>query len=331
MDVQATSAHLHKNSALLFCCMNSPLTGRQSCTLLKTVNVDYIAKRWQDEFAIHWRPNVQNGLIEYWLDESTGLCFYSPASMAGAAPLYAQLQCFPWYYMENKWEFENALKYLKALPIRSRVLEIGVGQGAFLSKALRDGLRISGMELNPAGAKAAKEKGFTIIEKDMATLYAEDPSPWDAICAFQVLEHLPYPRIFLDQAISLLKPGGLLILSVPNAEVARKLDPERNDLLDQPPHHMSHWDEGVFRSLESFLALKLIRVEFEPLAPYHISWTVSSWSQRLRRQAGEVIGKVILNRLSIPVVESTLKMGLRSFVRGHTLLVCFEKTESPAG
>lgn len=309
--------------------MNSPLTGLESCSLLKTVNVNLIIKRWQDELGVHWDPNTQADIIEYWLDESTGLYFYIPASMAGEASLYTQLQCFPWYYMENKWEFENALKFLKALPIGSRVLEIGVGHGAFLSKACREGLHISGMELNPAGAKAAREKGYTIIEKDMATLYAEDQSPWDAICSFQVLEHLPNPRLFLNQAISLLKPGGLLILSVPNAEVARKLDPERNDLLDQPPHHMTHWDEGVFRSLETFLPLKLRNVAFEPLAPYHISWFVGSWSHRLHRQAGQLIGKAILNRLSIPVVESALNMGLRAFVRGHTLLVCLEKTDSP--
>lgn len=305
--------------------MHSPLLNSAKCTLLKRIDFTQVRQRWQAELGISWQPESEIRQLEYWRDESTGLHFYSPDQAAGDAGLYSQLQHFPWYYMQEKWEFSKALKLLKSLPTGSRVLEIGVGQGAFLSKAYGAGLHISGMELNPAGAKAASKKGYTIIEKDMATLYAEDPSPWDAICAFQVLEHLPNPRLFFDQAIALLKPGGLLILSVPNAEVARKLDPECNDLLDQPPHHMSHWDEGVFRSLESFLPLKLINVAFEPLAQHHISWFVGSWSQRLRSQAGQLIGKVVLNRLSIPVVESALNMGLRLFVRGHTLLVCFEK------
>lgn len=308
--------------------MQSPLMRSATCTLLKTIDSHQLSQRWQDELGISWVPPSAIEQLEYWRDESTGLHFYSPSQAAGDASLYSQLQLFSWYYMEEKWEFDKALEFLKSFPIGSRVLEIGVGQGAFLGKACGAGLQISGMELNPVGAKAAREKGFTIIEKDMASLYADDPTPWDAICAFQVLEHLPNPRPFLDQAISLLKPGGLLILSVPNAEVSRNLDPERNDLLDQPPHHMTHWNEGVFRSLESFLPLKLINVSFEPLAPYHIGRFVGSWSKRLRMQAGQLTGQAILNRLSIPVVEIALKMGLRSFVRGHTLLVCFGKTES---
>lgn len=311
--------------------MHSPLLSSAECTLLKRIDPTHVSQRWQAELGISWLPESGIKQLEYWRDESTGLHFYSPSQAAGDASLYSQLQRFPWYYMEEKWEFDEALKSLKTLPIGSRVLEIGVGQGAFLDKACGAGLQISGMELNPLAAKAARENGFTIIEKDMASLYADDPTPWDAICAFQVLEHLPDPRSFLDQAISLLKAGGLLILSVPNAEVARKLDPERNDLLDQPPHHMTHWNESIFRSLESFLPLRLRNVGFEPLALYHISWFVGSWSQRLRMQAGQLTGKAIFNRLSIPVVETALKMGLRSFVRGHTLLVCFVKTESHAG
>lgn len=305
--------------------MKSPLSNTDNCTFLKGINILSIQRRWQREIGIDWLPPANVATLDYWLDDSTGLHFYTPASMAGGADIYLQLQRFSWYYMDGKWEFSAALRLLQSLPSDSRILEIGVGQGAFLQMAQGAGHQICGMELNPAGAQAAREKGFMILEKDMAALYSEDPTPWDAICAFQVLEHLSEPRRFLDQAIALLKPGGLLILSVPNAAVARQLDPERNNLLDQPPHHMSHWDEGVFRSLESFLPLKLSHVAFEPLALYHIGWFVGSWSQRLRRQLGQFGGKVILNRVTSPVVEKGLAMGLRKFVRGHTILVCFEK------
>jgi len=306
--------------------MKSPLSGIEKCTLLKVIDVSTIQNRWRREIGIDWLPPTNIAMVNYWLDDSTGLQFYTPASMAGGGDLYAQLQRYPWYYIDEKWEFKVALRLLQSLPLGSRVLEIGVGQGAFLEKARGAGLQVCGMELNPVGAQAAKEKGFTIVEKDMAALHTEDPTPWDAICAFQVLEHLPEPRLFLDQAIALLKPGGLLILSVPNAAVASQLDPERNDLLDQPPHHMSHWDEGVFRSLESFLPLKLIDVAFEPLAKYHLSWFVGSLSQRLRQQIGQCGGKLVLNRFTIPFVQKALALGLRQLVHGHTLLVCFEKS-----
>jgi SAM-dependent methyltransferase len=312
--------------------MKSPLTGFDNCTVVKSLDPLTISKRWDSELGILWKPPCEIHSLLYWRDADTGLYFYSPSDVAGDSDLYSQLQSFPWYYMDEKWEFDAALRLLQSLPSGSRVLEIGVGQGAFLEKAQRAGLQICGMELNPAGAQAARDKGFKIVEKDMAALHEEDPTLWDAICAFQVLEHLPEPRIFLDQAIALLKPGGLLILSVPNAAIARQLDPERNDLLDQPPHHMSHWDEGVFRCLESFLPLKLMDVAFEPLATYHIGWFVGSWAKRLRRQIGQFGGKLILNRATMPFLQKVLALGLRQLVRGHTLFVCFEKTgTTPSG
>jgi len=308
--------------------MISLLTGKSNCKLLKRIEASQISAKWKQDFGISWTPPLGVQFVDYYVDEDTGFCFYAPNVVAGGPELYSQLQTLPWYYMHDKWEFGEALRQLKPLSYDSRILEIGVGQGAFLAQARDAGLHVCGVELNPDGAEAARKQGFTILEKDMATVHAEDPKPWDAICAFQVLEHLSDPRLFLDQAVSLLKPGGLLILSVPNAQVSRKLDPDRNDLFDQPPHHMTHWDEGVFRSLETFLPLKLRQVGFEPLAPYHIGWFVGSWSQRMRKQAGQLIGKMILNRVTMPVVEKALDLGLRRLVHGHTLLVCFEKTES---
>jgi SAM-dependent methyltransferase len=306
--------------------MKSPLTGCDNCTVVKRLDPFSISDQWRRELGIFWNPPPELDLLLYCYEETTGFYFYWPDEAAGCSDLYSQLQRFPWYYMEDKWEFKVALQFLQSLPFPSKVLEIGSGQGAFLEKGRTAGLHISGMELNLAGAQAAKEKGFTILEKDMAALNLDDPTPWDAICAFQVLEHLANPRLFLDQAINLLKPGGLLILSVPNAEIARKLDPDRTSLLDQPPHHMSHWDQGVFRSMETFLPLKLKHLAFEPLASYHIGWFIGSLSQRLRKEAGNLTGKLIFNRLTIPVAEKALGLGLRYIVRGHTLLACFEKS-----
>ncbi len=42
--------------------------------------------------------------------------------------------------------------------------------------------------------------------------------PLDVISMCDVLEHMPYPREALAQAHSLLRPGGLLLISLPNLE-----------------------------------------------------------------------------------------------------------------
>jgi hypothetical protein len=85
--------------------MLSPLSGSHNCVLIKEVDAGCISNRWRDELGINWSLPTGSSVIQYWLDKDTGLYFYSPAQMAGEASLYQQLQVFPWYYMESKWEF----------------------------------------------------------------------------------------------------------------------------------------------------------------------------------------------------------------------------------
>jgi SAM-dependent methyltransferase len=307
--------------------MQSLLSESVKCSLIKTIDADQIALRWRNDFSIDWIPPSSLREIQYWRDNESGLCFYTPRLAAGDEKLYVQLQKFSWYYMEGKWEFDKAIRILEqSFPAASpRCLEIGVGRGAFLKQAQQAGFDISGVEMNPDGAAAARREGFFIFEDNLQSLSAERPMAWDALCAFQVLEHLPDPRVFFEQALMLLRPGGKLILSVPNADIAGRLDPERNDLLDQPPHHMTHWNEKVFRYLEKLFPVRLINVAFEPLAPYHIGWFMGSWSSMLRRSAGRPTQKLVFNRFSSPLIRAFLAAGPRKLIRGHTLLVCFEK------
>jgi 2-polyprenyl-3-methyl-5-hydroxy-6-metoxy-1,4-benzoquinol methylase len=303
--------------------MQSPLSESPTCSLIKTIDPGEIAARWRNELSIDWIPDPALEKIQYWCDNESGFYFYVPQLAAGDENLYIQLQRFPWYYMEHKWEFSQAIRLLKKSILTSgpRLLEIGVGRGAFLQQAQKAGFDISGVELNPDGAESARSKGFVIYEEDLSSLCSDHADAWDALCAFQVLEHLPEPRAFLEQALILLKPGGSLILSVPNADIASWLDPARTDLLDQPPHHMSHWNEKVFKRLEALFPIRLAEISFEPLAPYHIDWFISAWGIKMREAAGRIPHKIIFNRLSLQMLRAFLAIGPRKLIRGHTLLV----------
>lgn len=307
--------------------MKSPFSNHNSCELIKEIDVQAIAKRWKSELGIDWTPPHGVHKFQYWRDQVTGFYFYTPHEVTGKSDLYQQLQKFSWYYMQDKWEFSKAIQVLRSHKIsnNSRLLEIGVGKAFFLEKAKLFGLDVAGVELNPDAAALARGKGFQIFEDDLSSLAQSQPSAWDIICSFQVLEHLSNPRDFLEQSLALLKPNGFLILSVPNAAVSRYLDPNREDLLDQPPHHMGHWDASVFSALEGLLPLKVKTIAFEPLAPYHINWFVGSWSNTIRLKFGNLAGQLILNRLTAPIVSNTLAAGLRHLVKGHTLLVCLQK------
>jgi hypothetical protein len=122
-----------------------------------------------------------------------------------------------------------------------------------------------------------------------------------------------------------LKPRGKLVVSVPNAAVLRVIDPQGKGLLDQPPHHMSKWSAGVFRSLEAYLPLQLVEIRREPLQPYHVGWCVQSVSDRIRASLGPRLGRLVVNRFSLRAAYWILRSPVRQLVPGHTLLAVFRK------
>ena len=63
------------------------------------------------------------------------------------------------------------------------------------------------------------------VADDCTTLdAARELAPYDAITSFETLEHLKAPEAFLRAAAELLAPGGLLVISVPNGDVASAED-----------------------------------------------------------------------------------------------------------
>ena len=107
-------------------------------------------------------------------------------------------------------------KYTSALPLNSEILEIGCG-GAILLKELKDfGFRTFGVDPSPTAIRAAEKYGLNLIPKFFdPELFSE---PFSLIFHSDVLEHAFDPKEFIDEQRSVLKPDGLIIISVPNAQ-----------------------------------------------------------------------------------------------------------------
>jgi len=308
--------------------MLSPLTGRSDTQLIRKLSAKTISKQWMEQLGVDvGKDFIDLPSIEHWRCDTTGLEWYYPQQAAGQGELYSQLESFDWYYMPEKWEFHTALDLLNK---NESVLEVGVGEGYFLSAASKNGIHVSGIELNPSAAARARARGFEIYETDLASLAETTGQKYDVICSFQVLEHVSDPRKFLNGMLGLLRPGGRLILSVPNAAVMRTIDPEYENLFDQPPHHVSHWDEHVFRALDGLLPLRVCRVIREPLQLYHIDWFVRSYAnskwKKIFTKDNDVIRRMFINRFTLLPIRLILAVGLRRLIPGHTLLVELESS-----
>jgi SAM-dependent methyltransferase len=113
--------------------------------------------------------------------------------------------------------FEKTLEYGN-FQSGQRVLNIWSRTGNLLPY-LRSvpGLDITNREVSPAMMAIAKEKYPTeqFALTDLENLSEFSDQSFDRIVSLETLEHTPKPEIFLRELHRILKPGGLLIMSLP--------------------------------------------------------------------------------------------------------------------
>jgi hypothetical protein len=90
-----------------------------------------------------------------------------------------------------------------------------------------------------------------------------------------------------------------------------------------PPHHMTRWSVRTFKSLENIFPLRLEKVRFEPLAEYHQKMFLDACINRY--SSSRILRKIFFNRYTLPAYNLLLGSGLRKFVTGHSIYVCFRK------
>jgi SAM-dependent methyltransferase len=292
------------------------LCGSPRVSEVAEIETERIVRAWRSSFGIDVTDEMGGcaGIVLTSCHDC-GLQYFEPQA-SGSPSLYVELCRNEWYYGAEKWEHDVALEDIGDA---RRVLEIGCGSGAFIARARDEkGVTVEGLEQNPDALVEATKRGLCVSCGSVERLARTQTELYDVVCSFQVLEHVPSPRAFIDASLALLAPGGRLLLGLPNSEsfLRHQFNP-----LDMPPHHISRWNSEVLRRLPRIFPMRLETVRFEPLARYHVSFYLDAHFSRIRpRRLADVMRRPRLLKSFSDALTAT---GIRRFLLGQTLYASF--------
>lgn len=169
---------------------------------------------------------------------------------------------FDWHAKPGYWA-----DVVRHFPADARLLDVGCG-GAWLSEHFRD---YAGVDVSEEAVAVARERDL-----DVRAIGPADPLPFgdgefDAVVLKDVLEHVPDPAALVLEVKRVLRPGGRVFASSPDAQ---------RWVWDDYTHRRP-FTRKAFRLLFADQGLSVEHVGYESVMPG--TGIVSGWTRRKRR------------------------------------------------
>jgi 2-polyprenyl-3-methyl-5-hydroxy-6-metoxy-1,4-benzoquinol methylase len=170
-----------------------------------------------------------------------------------------------------------ALELLPALPPSPRLLDVGCGEGFVLDYFGERGWLVTGMDCSRAGLERENPQCLPDFREGRLESLLEDGARagerYALIWLDNVLEHVREPLALLERLRSLLEPGGLVVIEVPNdfsrlQGLLRERGHVDRDYWVRPPDHLNYFDSESLKRACLHCGLSVRRI----LADFPIEW-----------------------------------------------------------
>ncbi|MEO8174978.1 MAG: class I SAM-dependent methyltransferase [Sediminibacterium sp.] len=173
------------------------------------------------------------------------------------------------------------------------LLDVGAGTGAFSHIMKHAGWNVTALEPDDIARKNAKDK-YGLELQSPENLFSQPASQFDAITMWHVLEHVHDLHPYLEQFEKILKPGGKLIIAVPNYTSYDAKVYKENWAAYDVPRHLYHFSPKSISILMEMHGLKVD--EIKPM--WFDSFYVSMLSEQNKDGKGNIAKAFIAGLVS---------------------------------
>lgn len=161
------------------------------------------------------------------------------------------------YHAVKQKALQDKVKLITGLTgSKGNLLDIGAGTGDFANEAQKSGWTVTGFEPSEKARAIAKSKGVHLVD-DTADL---SECTFDIITMWHVLEHVPDVEKQITELKRLVKPGGHIIIAVPNFKSFDANYYGAYWAAYDVPRHLWHFSKTAIEKLFGKQDIKLVKI-----------------------------------------------------------------------
>ena len=185
------------------------------------------------------------------------------------------------------------------------LLDYGCAAGAYLVRMQQRGWIPHGMDMSEQAVEIARGQSLDVhVGIDATKVFAAESM--DAMTLWHVLEHVPSPTATVRQANEVLKPGGLLVLGVPNIKCLPFQWFGKYWFALDLPRHVTHFSKDTIGKLMMRNGFKVERIFAQ-----RYGQTIQPTCRYLARETGSRLAGLVAKskRLSWLIQAPSLLIG----------------------
>jgi 2-polyprenyl-3-methyl-5-hydroxy-6-metoxy-1,4-benzoquinol methylase len=214
-----------------------------------------------------------------------------------------------YYSLDNNLRLEEATRphnqvrvdRVKQFIKSGKLLDIGAGTGMFLKTAKENGFNAEGLEITEDAAAFGRKTWGLAIRKGNIHETILTMNSYDVVTLGHVYEHLHNPRGAAEQLHSILRSGGLLVISVPNFDSFQARTFRSAWFHLDVPRHLFHYTPSSLKRLIESVGFEVVKTNFYS-AEHNWAGLLGS-IMKLSRPGESLPHKMIRKLVGVPVAK----------------------------